>query len=157
MVKCFKLLPLFVALCPLLLNAVEILPTITDPELADRREKAFEDWIPVAESQARFDQLVKKEHQFPILSERKDGKVRDIYLDKPDGFSFWSWASMDEQELLAKERTYSQEGYVLVSLVPHAGPTGETRYWGTWVNAGSLRDVQRQLRRFGLSQARIKE
>lgn len=135
--------------------ALEIQPTVADKEHAERRERAFEDWIPVAESQGRFDHLVEENRMLPIFSERKDGKVRDIYVKKPDGISFWTWSSMDEAELLKKHKLYVYEGYTLISLSEHEGPTDAPRYWATWVNLGNERDVMRQMKRYGLSQAVI--
>ena len=131
-------------------TAVEITPSELAPKREDRREKAFEDWVSIDESGLRFNEL-NHEGKFPIYSERKDGKVRDLFIDKPDGLVYWTWGPLNKESLLGKHRQYTREGFVLVSLVDnYAGG-----YWATWVNEDESRTVLSQLRRFGISQGSI--
>jgi hypothetical protein len=130
--------------------AADITQSQLDESKSERREKAFEDWIPVGESQIRFDEL-NEDGEFPIYSERKGGKVRDIFIDKPDGLYYWTWASMPKEELLKKHKQYTQEGLILVALSEH----DNGYFWATWVNESNERKVLRQLKRFGITQASI--
>ncbi|CAA6696606.1 MULTISPECIES: hypothetical protein [unclassified Lentimonas] len=135
--------------------AVEIKLSETDEAKADRREKAFEDWIPMAENQVQFDQLVDEENKFPIFSIREYPKIRSIFIDRPKGANFWTFASMTENELLEKEKKHTNEGYVLIALTSHKNQSDEIRYWATWVNQSREREVMRELRRLGITQAEI--
>jgi hypothetical protein len=134
--------------------AAEIKISELDETKSERREKAFENWIPIAEMQVQFETLT-SEGRFPIYSERDGGKVREIFIDQPTGLIFWAWTGMSEKELLTKEEKYSDEGFVILSLglLPEEGK--EPRYWGIWVNESLERKVIRDLRRLGISQASI--
>ena len=101
--------------------AAEIKLSEADEAKADRREKAFEDWIPMAENQAQFDQLTKEDNKFPIFSEREYPKIRSLFIEKIPGLAFWTWASMDESALLEQHQVCLNEGYVLVALNTHTG------------------------------------
>ena len=134
--------------------AAEIQVSKLDESKSERREKAFEDWIPVAEMQVQFETL-NAEGRFPVYSEREGGKVREIFVEKPEGLAYWAWGSMDEKELLKKHKTYMGEGFVLVSLGLRPESDGELKYWGIWVNESLERKVMRDLKRLGISQASI--
>ena len=134
--------------------AADIKPSILDGEKEERRDKAYEPWIPFAEHQARFDDF-NSNGMFPVYSERKEGKIRTIYIDMPDGLTFCSWASMSRAELLKKHKQYTQEGFVLLSLSTHPDYDGSEGYWATWVNESRERKLISQLRRLGISQATI--
>lgn len=120
-----------------------------------RREKAFQPWIPIAEMNVQFATLT-AEKKFPILSERDGaGKVREIFIDQPEGLMFWAWTSMDEAELQAKHKKYTEEGFVILTLglVPDDDHTPS--YWGIWVNKSLERKIVSELKRFGITQAAI--
>lgn len=134
--------------------AAEITLSELDENKIDRREKAFEGWIPVAEMQVQFETL-NAEGRFPVYSEREGGKVREIFIEKPEGLAYWAWGSVDEKELLKKHEQYSGEGFVILSLGLRPEADGELKYWGIWVNESLERKVMRELKRLGISQASI--
>ncbi|WPJ96056.1 hypothetical protein SH580_21815 [Coraliomargarita algicola] len=134
--------------------AADITLSQLDESKAERREKAFENWIPVAESQVQFEAL-NAEGRFPIYSEREGGKIREIFIDKPKGLAYGAWGSMNETELLKKHAQYHEEGYVILSLRLRPEGDGEMKYWGVWINESLERKVTRDLKRLGISQASI--
>ncbi|MDQ8209538.1 hypothetical protein QEH52_18580 [Coraliomargarita sp. SDUM461003] len=134
--------------------AAEIKVSELDEAKSERREKAFENWIPIAEMQVQFEALT-SEGRFPVYSERDGGKVREIFIDQPTGLTFWAWTGMSEKELLTKHEKYLGEGFVILSLglLPEEGKV--PRYWGIWVNESLERKVMRDLKHLGISQASI--
>ena len=138
---------LFALVC--LSDAAEIIISELDAKKEERRDRAFENWIPVAEGQRQFDEL-NKEGRFPIFSERNGGKLREIFVDKPDGLAYWTWGSMTDDELIRKHQKYTSEGFVLLTIALQDG-----KYWATWINPSNERKIVRHLKRYGISQATI--
>ena len=151
-----QLITILAFLFPVICFGLELELTQANEKYETRRNRACEDWIPVAECQAQFDELVKEEGMFPIYTEQVDGKSRTLYIDKPDGFSFWTQFSLSEEALLQYHKQRVDEGYVLITLLERGGPN-EKRYWATWVNEGREKKVMRQMKRFGLSQGSIRD
>ncbi len=151
-----NLIAIFALLFPMICFGAELTLTEASEDLKERRERASEDWIPIAECQSQFDELVKEERMLPIYTEQLDGKSRSLYIDKPDGISFWTQFSMSKDYLLKYHKQRTSEGYVLITLLEHEAPDGK-RYWATWVNEKTERKIMRQMKRYGLSQATIND
>jgi hypothetical protein len=151
--KMKKLILLFLAVSSSC-YAAEIQISQLDETKADRRDKAFENWIPIAEMQVQFETLT-SEGRFPVYSERDKGKVREIFIDQPTGLTFWAWTNMSEKDLLAKQEKYAEEGFVVLSLGLLPKKNDVLRYWGIWVSESLERKVMRKLKRLGISQASI--
>lgn len=121
---------------------------------AELRERAFTPWIPLAESQARFDLMTSPpKDMIPIYNERRGGEVRDIYIKKPDGCSFWTFAGMDVSVFSKRNEKHGKEGFVLVSCSGFANQLGATEYWATWVDKKSEKAICAQLKKLGIGQA----
>jgi hypothetical protein len=134
---------------------LELNTSVLAPEKASAREAKFAPRVSVAESQKQFDAYTAKGY-LPIYSERIDGKIRDIYIEKPEGCSFWTFAGMDGATLLKRHEKHRKEGFVLVSCIAAETDFGK-EYWATWVNKDSEKDIMKEMRRFGISQASIKK
>ena len=121
---------------------------------AESRERAFSPWIPLAESQARFDLMTSApKDMIPIYNERRGGEVRDIYSKKPDGCSFWTFAGMSKSVLAQRNEKHGAEGFVLVSCSAFTNQLGATEYWATWVDKNSEKTIRAQMRKLGIGQA----
>ncbi|MCU0792677.1 MAG: hypothetical protein MUE42_07465 [Opitutaceae bacterium] len=150
------LLLLALALCGLsMAHALELTLSVLSPEKADIREAAFSPRVRVAEEQQQFDSYTAKD-LLPLYSERLDGKIRALYVEKPKGCAFWTFAGMDGTILLKRHEKHRKEGFVLVSCVAVKTDLGQ-EYWATWVSEDSEKAILREMRRFGISQAAIKK
>lgn len=135
--------------------ALELTPSALAPERAAAREATFTPWVRVAEEQQQFD-LYTAKGLLPLYSERAEGKIRALYIQKPNGCSFWTFAGMDGATFLKRHEKHKKEGFALISCVMTTSPLG-SEYWATWVNENSVDEIKRELRKFGVSQASIKK
>ena len=104
--------------------------------------------------QLEFDYLVKLKGMIPIYREQTDDQRRTLFVERPEGSAFWTKDSLTKSELQELHTKLKLDGYVLVSLAEFEY-NGIPRYWGTWVSADSEKDLVRELKRYGLSQASI--
>lgn len=135
-------------------SAMELSPSTLSQDHAAVREGKFSPWVQVAEEQLQFDTYTAK-GLLPIYSERVDGKVRAIYIPKPENCSFWTFAGMDGPTFLKRHEKHRTEGFALLSCTITTSPLG-SEYWATWVSEKSLNEAKKELRRLGISQASIK-
>ena len=143
-----------ILLLPSLLMSVEITLSELDVSNERKRERAFEEWGPFSESQQRFE-MNRRRNKFPIYSERKDGKTREIYIDRPDELKSRAWSGDGREALLKAHGEHTANGMVLLSLSSCNYRDGSKAYWGVWISRSFERKMLVHLRRYGISQAKI--
>jgi hypothetical protein len=141
-------------LVPALLYGATLVPTTVDPKKEKRREKKFEDWIPLAEWKARFADIVDPGTRIPVWIERDGGKIRDLFIACPADCQCWVWYDLKKQVLLRKNKKYEEQGYVLISLHEYE-QDGKTQYAAIWVSESGEKRILKEMDRLGLTPGRI--
>lgn len=121
---------------------------------ATKRRKAFTDWITketLEEAYERYD----RKGQFPIYHESSEKGERRIYEDNPDSFGFQVWSVYGEKGFCKKDNELRRHGYVLLTASKYTNKKGHTLYRGIWVSEDVEKQMQRVIRRYGISQAYI--
>ncbi len=121
---------------------------------ATKRRKAFTDWVTTETLKEEYERYDRK-GQFPIYHESSEKGERRIYEDNPDCFAFQVWSLYGEKAFCKKDRVLHKDGYVLLTASAYTNKGGNTLYRGIWVSRDIEERMQRVIRRYGISQARI--
>jgi hypothetical protein len=149
-----KLIAIAALLLPLLSQAVEINLTEADPDRQKARERAFQEWTFPANARSQYLKFFPDgENMKTLYQEYDENKWRAIFIELPDGERTWFQFSKKDHFLESHKNTIEM-GWVLMTLVERT-VQGESGYQAIYVNQDIEREVLRQMRRFGLTQATI--
>lgn len=142
-------------LIPLFISAQTIIPSQLEERKESRREKGFTEWQARAIATEYFFKQ-KEDESYPLyLEANATYEVRGIYPDLDGSYGAASRWYLSESKLLDYHREYTGNGSILLTLSSYKNEKGETRYMAVWVSRSMLEEAERDLKRFGITQARI--